>query len=138
MLSTKEEIKMMKYGTRIHEYLELIDYKNPNLSLIKDTFIKDKIEKFLNNDLLKNIKDSNIYHEYEFYYEKDNINYHGIIDLMLEYDEHIDIIDFKLKSITDDNYKSQLYGYKNYIENITNKKVNTYLYSILNEKIESI
>ena len=96
------------------------------------------IEKFLNNDLLKNIKDSNIYHEYEFYYEKDNINYHGIIDLMLEYDEHIDIIDFKLKSITDDNYKSQLYGYKNYIENITNKKVNTYLYSILNEKIESI
>ena len=138
MLSTKEEIKMMKYGTRIHEYLELIDYKNPNLSLIKDTFIKDKIEKFLKNDLLKNIKDSNIYHEYEFYYEKDNINYHGIIDLMLEYDEHIDIIDFKLKSITDDNYKSQLYGYKNYIENITNKKVNTYLYSILNEKIESI
>ena len=138
MLSTKEEIKMMKYGTRIHEYLELIDYKNPNLSLIKDTFIKDKIEKFLNNDLLKNIKDSNIYHEYEFYYEKDNTNYHGIIDLMLEYDEHIDIIDFKLKSITDDNYKSQLYGYKNYIENITNKKVNTYLYSILNEKIESI
>lgn len=138
MLSTKDEIKMMKYGTRIHEYLELIDYKNPNLSLIKDTFIKDKIEKFLKNDLLKNIKDSNIYHEYEFYYEKDNINYHGIIDLMLEYDEHIDIIDFKLKSITDDNYKSQLYGYKNYIENITNKKVNTYLYSILNEKIESI
>ena len=138
VLSTKEEIKMMKYGTRIHEYLELIDYKNPNLSLIKDTFIKDKIEKFLNTDLLKNIKDSNIYHEYEFYYEKDNINYHGIIDLMLEYDEHIDIIDFKLKSITDDNYKSQLYGYKNYIENITNKKVNTYLYSILNEKIESI
>ncbi len=138
MLSTKDEIKMMKYGTRIHEYLELIDYKNPNLSLIKDTFIKDKIEKFLNNDLLKNIKDSNIYHEYEFYYEKDNINYHGIIDLILEYDEHIDIIDFKLKSITDDNYKSQLYGYKNYIENITNKKVNTYLYSILNEKIESI
>lgn len=138
MLSTKDEIKMMKYGTRIHEYLELIDYKNPNLSLIKDTFIKDKIEKFLKNDLLKNIKDSNIYHEYEFYYEKDNINYHGIIDLMLEYDEHIDIIDFKLKSITDDNYKNQLYGYKNYIENITNKKVNTYLYSILNEKIESI
>ncbi len=137
-LSTKEEIKMMKYGTRIHEYLELIDYKNPDLSLIDDNFIKDKIEKFLNNDLLKNVNDYNIYHEYEFFYEKDNINYHGIIDLILEYNDHIDIIDFKLKSITDDNYKSQLYGYKNYIENITNKKVNTYLYSVLNEKIESI
>ena len=56
---------MMKYGTRIHEYLELIDYKNPDLSLIDDNFIKDKIEKFLNNDLLKNVNDSNIYHEYE-------------------------------------------------------------------------
>ncbi len=137
-VSTKEEIKMMNYGTKIHEYLELIDYKNPNLSLIEDNFIKDKIEKFLNNSLLENIKDSNIYHEYEFFYEKDNTNYHGIIDLMLEYDSHIDIIDFKLKNVVDENYKNQLNGYKNYIESITNKKVNTYLYSILNEDIKEI
>ena len=137
-VSTKEEIKIMNYGTKIHEYLELIDYKNPNLSLIEDNFIKTKIEKFLNNSLLKNIKDSNIYHEYEFFYEKDNTNYHGIIDLMLEYDSHIDIIDFKLKNVVDDNYKNQLNGYKNYIESITNKKVNTYLYSILNEDIKEI
>ena len=128
----------MNYGTKIHEYLELIDYKNPNLSLIEDNFIKTKIEKFLNNSLLENIKDSNIYHEYEFFYEKDNTNYHGIIDLMLEYDSHIDIIDFKLKNVVDENYKNQLNGYKNYIESITNKKVNTYLYSILNEDIKEI
>ena len=137
-VSTKEEIKMMNYGTKIHEYLELIDYKNPNLSLIEDNFIKNKIEKFLNNSLLENIKDSNIYHEYEFFYEKDNTNYHGIIDLMLEYESHIDIIDFKLKNVVDENYKNQLNGYKNYIESITNKKVNTYLYSILNEDIKEI
>ncbi len=137
-VSTKEEIKMMNYGTKIHEYLELIDYKNPNLSLIEDNFIKTKIEKFLNNSLLENIKDSNIYHEYEFFYEKDNTNYHGIIDLMLEYDTHIDIIDFKLKNVVDENYKNQLNGYKKYIESITNKKVNTYLYSILNEDIKEI
>lgn len=137
-VSTKEEIKMMNYGTKIHEYLELIDYKNPNLSLIEDNFIKNKIEKFLNNSLLENIKDSNIYHEYEFFYEKDNTNYHGIIDLMLEYDSHIDIIDFKLKNVVDENYKNQLNGYKTYIESITNKKVNTYLYSILNEDIKEI
>ena len=137
-LFTKEETKMMKYGTKIHEYLELIDYNNPNLDLIEDSFIKNKIQKFLDNKLLENISHSNIYHEYEFYYKKDNINYHGIIDLMLEYDTHIDIIDFKLKNVIDENYKNQLHGYKEYIESITNKKVNTYLYSILNEKIESI
>ncbi len=137
-LFTKEETKMMKYGTKIHEYLELIDYNNPNLDLIEDSFIKNKIQKFLENKLLENINNSTIYHEYEFYYKKDNINYHGIIDLMLEYDTHIDIIDFKLKNVIDENYKNQLHGYKEYIESITNKKVNTYLYSILNEKIESI
>ena len=137
-LFTKEETKMMKYGTKIHEYLELIDYNNPNLDSIEDSFIKNKIQKFLENKLLENINNSIIYHEYEFYYKKDNTNYHGIIDLMLEYDTHIDIIDFKLKNVIDENYKNQLHGYKEYIESITNKKVNTYLYSILNEKIESI
>ena len=137
-LFTKEETKMMKYGTKIHEYLELIDYNNPNLDSIEDSFIKNKIQKFLENKLLENINNSTIYHEYEFYYKKDNTNYHGIIDLMLEYDAHIDIIDFKLKNVIDENYKNQLHGYKEYIESITNKKVNTYLYSILNEKIESI
>ena len=57
---------------------------------------------------------------------------------MLEYDTHIDIIDFKLKNVVDENYKNQLNGYKKYIESITNKKVNTYLYSILNEDIKEI
>lgn len=137
-LSTKEEINMMSYGTKIHEYLELIDYKNPKLDLIEDTFIRKKIEKFLNNNLLKNINKAKIYHEYEFFYEQGDANYHGIIDLMLEYDDYIDIIDFKLKSISDENYKKQLYGYKEYIETISSKKVKTYLYSILSEKIEEI
>ena len=57
---------------------------------------------------------------------------------MLEYNNHIDIIDYKLKNIKDDAYKAQLDGYKNYIENPTKKQVNTYLYSILENKIEKI
>ena len=57
---------------------------------------------------------------------------------MLEYNDHIDIIDYKLKNIKDDAYKAQLNGYKNYIENTTKKQVNTYLYSILENKIEKI
>ena len=36
------------------------------------------------------------------------------------------------------NYINQLNGYKKYIENKTKKHVNTYLYSILGEKIEKI
>lgn len=128
----------MKFGTKVHEIFELLDFRNIDLSLVDNKFIRNKIEKFLSNDLLKNISNANIYKEYEFIYNKDNNEYHGIIDLMLEYDNHIDIIDYKLKGITDENYIKQLNGYKEYIEKISNKNVSTYLYSILDEKVLQI
>ena len=71
-------------------------------------------------------------------YSKENEIYHGIIDLMFEYEEYIDIIDYKLKDIEDKNYLNQLNGYKEYIENKTNKKVNIYLYSIINNDLRKI
>ena len=135
---TKEENDLMKFGTKAHEIFELLDFRNIDLSLVDNKFIRNKVEKFLSNDLLKNISNANIYKEYEFIYIKDNNEYHGIIDLMLEYDNHIDIIDYKLKSITDENYIKQLNGYKEYIEKISNKEVSTYLYSILDEKVLQI
>ena len=85
------------------------------------------------------VKDSQrIYKEYEFVYSEDDSLYHGIIDLMVEYDEYVNIIDYKLKNIDDDAYLKQLRGYQKYIESTFNKKVNLYLYSILNEKMEKI
>ena len=74
--------------------------------------------------------------DYAFFkYTKDDSIYNGVIDLMIEHDDYIDIIDYKLKNISDDKYKDQLYGYKQYIESVNNKKVNVYLYSILDEKL---
>ena len=57
---------------------------------------------------------------------------------MLEYDNDIDLIDYKLKNVTDEAYINQLSGYKTYLEKISNKKVNLYLYSIIDSKIEEI
>ena len=71
-------------------------------------------------------------------YEENNNIYHGIIDLLIEYDDYIDIIDYKLKNTIDDNYKKQLLGYKNYISKINKKRINMYLYSILDEEIKKI
>ena len=136
-LITKEEYKNMEFGTLIHYLLEIIDFKNPNLNNINN-FYKEKINNFLNQDILKNINDANIYKEYEFIDEINNESYHGIIDLMLEYKDHIDIIDYKLKSIEDKAYINQLNGYKNYIEKRLNKKTNIYLYSILENKVEEV
>jgi len=136
-LITKEEQKNMEFGTYMHYLLELIDFKNPNYENI-DKFYKNKIENFLKQDLLKNISEANILKEYEFIHEENNTIYHGIIDLMLEYNTHIDIIDYKLKNIDDENYINQLNGYKNYIENRTNKQTNIYLYSIIDNKFKKL
>lgn len=134
-LLTIENRTNMRYGTHFHEVLELFDFKKKNYEVISEEFIVNKIKHMLMNPIFNDIENANIYKEYEFYYSESNVNYHGIIDLMIEHDDHIDIIDYKLKNTTDSNYIKQLNGYKKYIESISEKNVNLYLYSILDEKI---
>ena len=137
-LISKETYNSIKLGTEIHEYLEFFDFKKPNFEVISNQFIKDLIIKLLNHPIMKNLNSSTIYQEYEFIYKENNTEYHGVIDLMLEYDEHIDIIDYKLKDISDEAYKQQLKGYKQYISSKTDKKISLYLYSILDNKLITI
>ena len=129
--------KKMEFGLKVHECLELLDFNNPNYNNI-EPFIKNKIELMLKQDIFKYLSKAKIYKEYEFIDEDNNSISHGIIDLMLVYDDHIDIIDYKLKNIDDEAYIKQLNGYKKYIENKLNKDTNIYLYSIMDNKIEKI
>ncbi len=135
-LITKETKDNLNFGLEVHEILENINFKEK--FICDNKLINEKVNKFLNSDLLKNIDKAKVYKEYEFMYIKDDIKYHGIIDLMLVYDEYIDIIDYKLKNIDDKKYIEQLTGYKNFIEYKTNKKVNLYLYSIIDSNILEI
>src|SRR5574344_71693 len=128
---TKEECDNMKFGTYMHYLLETTDFSHPDLN----NKYMNKVLDFINKIDLNGAK---VYKEYEFMYSDDNVIKHGIIDLMLEYSDHIDIIDYKLKNTVDDNYRKQVTGYKKYIENKTGKKVNTYLYSIFNEEFNAI
>ena len=48
------------------------------------------------------------------------------------------IVNYKLKNISDEAYLKQLNGYKKYIESITNKQTEIYLYSILDETLQNI
>ena len=125
-LYTKEEISNMEYGTYMHYLFETTDFKHSD---------NEYVNKFINQIDLNYI---NIYKEYEFIYDDDVAEYHGVIDLMLEYQDHIDIYDYKLKNVSDEAYLKQLSGYKKYIENKTKKPVNTYLYSIFDTKIRKI
>lgn len=127
ILSVSDE-KTLEFGVKIHELLELTDFKNANTD-----------NKYVNH--LLNTFDFNsaeIYQELEFSYELDDVLYHGIIDLMLEYEDKIFIIDYKLKNIDDENYIKQLNVYYNYVKCISNKDVHMYLYSILDNVTKEI
>ena len=127
ILSVSDE-KTLEFGTKIHELLELTDFKNTNTD-----------NKYVNH--LLNTFDFNcakIYQELEFSYELDDVLYHGIIDLMLEYEDKIFIIDYKLKNINDENYIKQLNVYYNYVKCISDKEVHMYLYSILDNITKEI
>ena len=131
---TKNNIEL---GTYLHELFESVDLKNPDYNDLNENDI-NYVKKLLSNDIMKNINNAKIYKEYEFIYEDSNEKYHGIIDLMLEYNDYIDIIDYKLMNTTSPEYIDPLNGYKNYIENIFDKKANLYLYSIINNEFIKI
>lgn len=125
-LLTKDEFKKMNYGTMIHEILEYSNFYNPDNQYVS------KLLSHITDDFI------NVYKEYEFVYFDNTEEYHGVIDLLLEYNDHIKLIDYKLKNITDKKYLKQVSGYKKYVEKITNKTVYTYLYSILDNELIKI
>ena len=126
-LLTKEEISNIEYGTKIHQLLETTDFNKETQNQI----IKKLIDKL-------DIKDAKIYKEHEFIFSDETNEYHGIIDLILEYKDKIKIIDYKLQNIKDEAYLKQLETYKKYIKQISDKKVQLYLYSILNNELIEI
>jgi len=126
--STKEKLE---FGEYMHYLFEITDFKNPNLDII-DPKYREYISSFLNSGI--DFKGANIYKEYEFI----NNEAHGIIDLLLEYNDKVIIIDYKLKNIEDDAYLEQLNGYKTYIGNKLKKPVEIYLYSIIDKFLNNL
>ena len=125
-LLDNETINNIELGKNIHKIFEYANLKTSDNIYIKN-FLKQ-----IDNNFIKE------YHEYSFMYEEEGKVYTGIIDLLLEYLDHISIIDYKLKNINDSEYIKQLNGYKKYIEKITGKSVIIYLYSIIDNKLMEV
>ncbi len=128
---SEEDLQNINFGLLCHKELENIDFNNPNYDHMNELVAK-KIKSFINTGILNNAL--NIYQEYEFVYDDSK----GIIDLLIEYDDHYTIVDYKLKNTQDDAYLKQVKGYKDYLKTITNKEIKTYLYSILDEELVPI
>ena len=123
-----EEARTMAYGTKIHEMLEDTDFRVKNTH---NKYVKQILDTF-------DFDNASIYQEFEFIFIHDEVEYHGIIDLMLEYDDEIKIIDYKLKNIDDQAYVKQLNVYYEYIRSVSEKKITLYLYSIMDNKLQEV
>ena len=135
-LVSMEEEETMDIGTKVHKVLEQIDFKNPRLDEINlDSFLLNKVKKFINSSLIQDNLNSSFYKEYEFMIEEDNEIKRGVIDLMIENDNEVIIVDYKLSNVLDEAYKKQLNGYRDYIKTKTNKNISIYLYSIIGEEL---
>ena len=136
---TLDEVFVLNLGTKVHEILQTVDLVKKDISKITLT---DKELKLINNVLslecFSNLDGAKIYKEHEFIYELDGKQYHGIIDLLVEYDDHFEIIDYKLSDIDKPEYVKQLNEYYKYIKNISNKDVKMYLLSITKAKLKEV
>lgn len=129
----------LERGLEFHECLEVLDFQNPNVDeLPVSEEIKVTLKKCLAHPVFKSIQFAKTYHEHEFYFEAEDMSYHGIIDFFAEYEDHIDIIDYKLSSIDSAAYLNQLAIYKRYIMSVSTKPVDCYLLSILRQEIKKV
>ncbi len=125
-LGVKKEA--LDFGTRMHFLMEITDFKNPDYSSLSDKE-KATVKKFLSSDLMKDVQEGEAYKEYEFFDEESNLR--GIIDLMMVYKDHIDIIDYKTKKIDDESYEKQVALYMGVASKLFGKPVKGYLYSLI-------
>ncbi|MFA6829273.1 MAG: UvrD-helicase domain-containing protein [Bacilli bacterium] len=126
----------MEFGTRIHFMMEITDFTNPDYELLPSEYFRNIVRRFLASDLMKDVSKGSIYKEYEFIDETKNTN--GIIDLMVIYPDHIDIIDYKTKNLDDVSYDKQIKIYMDFAQKTFALPVKGYLYSLLDSVFREI
>ena len=128
--------KLLEFGNEIHYLLENVNFETKDLSMIKDFRKRKYINNVISQDLFKNVKNSQVLHEFPFKDEQNHTN--GIIDCLLLKDDEVDIIDFKLKHLDDDKYVLQLHTYCDYIKQITDLPIKMYLIGAITGEVKEI
>jgi len=136
---TDEEKEALAYGEAIHESLEQIDYDQlePSIKDLPD-FIQKSIRNLTKTHVFKSLKSPQFFQEYEFIHIIDGHQNIGIIDLLIEDQDQIIILDYKLKNIDDPAYEKQIQGYYDYLKEISTKPIKAYLYSLVHQTLKEI
>ena len=127
--------RSIELGKKFHACLEVLDFNDLQIEALPvDEFMKSILTKIFSTEVFSTICQAKTYHEHEFYFKQ----YHGIIDLLCIYKDHIDIIDYKLSNTSSEEYLRQLGIYKLYVEQHSNLPVSCYLLSILKQEIKKV
>ena len=126
----------LRFGEKLHRLLELSDFASKDSSWIKEDAERKLIQGVLSLSLFEKAGEAKVYHEYAFYDEDNDLN--GIIDLLLVYPDHIDLVDFKTSNIEDEAYVKQLDSYSEYLKKVFNKPIKRYLLSIVGQTFKEI
>ncbi|MDD5885754.1 MAG: UvrD-helicase domain-containing protein [Erysipelotrichaceae bacterium] len=110
------EKKVLDYGTRLHRYLELMDWKTKDTSFINDPKDRKLIERVLSLPLFQGWEEAEIYPEYGYY--DPILNTTGSLDLLVVKKGDYHIIDYKTKHIDDPAYDRQLRIYGENVKRI--------------------
>ncbi len=141
---TPKQRENIDLGIFLHEILEKInipklknkEYLDSILLKIEDDILKDILISLSKQAFLDNV--INYWTEYEFYYEDEKVSVNGIIDLLLETEDNVYIVDYKLSNVHTKEYEDQLNNYKKCMKNYFDKEIKCYLYSLLNNQVKEI
>ncbi len=127
---------VLDFGSEVHSYLQTMNLENDDLSYISNKRIRRYVANVKDSVLFKEIKNSQVRHEFRFFDETNNIE--GYIDALIIKDNEIDIVDFKLKNIADEEYDKQLRTYKRYVSQITKLPIKMYLIAAITGEIREV
>ncbi len=129
---------MMNLGTTYHNVLETIDFTaeiNPQITDLDPKF--QKIVKEVSElEFVKTARKT--FNEYQFQLIQDTNVITGIIDLLIETDDKMIILDYKLDDIDKPEYIEQINTYAKFVRQKTNKNIEGYLYSLSQSKLKEI
>jgi len=142
-LLDKQTLDYIDLGNQLHDYLEMIDFKD-DVSKQIDFYVASEDHKqiltgFFDHPLIKSLSIKQVYKEYPFIYESEGSMIQGFVDLIIETPSELLVIDYKLKTITKDYYHDQVKGYMKILRRLKqDKPIKGYLYSIIDQQFEEV
>ncbi len=129
----------MQLGTDYHEVLETIDFARELSEQLEG--VPAPIKQIANNIAeLEQVMGAKVcYNEYQFIYRNQaGEEIVGIIDLLVEKEDELIIIDYKLDDIHKPEYEVQIQTYANYLKYKSNKQISGYLYSLVRNELKVV